>query len=429
MATVTTQGWDLVAVAKQSLLNVLLEDAYKSDIFPHDVDISTMGMKFIGSFGVPTSDLSPAGSAGTNSMAAISVPIEGQVTIEGIKNTIPPNSTLNIVSNLEYVNVIIEGTKAVRLYLNLTSTMAVYTVNIQPSESWVAILNGLIQYYLQSVYKGGSYYLGTVNLEGVPDSVLPTGNIQFATQPNNSDTNSNIIALVANTSTGSQGRLSFVDNPALLPVNQNAALYISNRCILYNMLQPILVKQLNTSVNSFNCNGSISEPYVLSLNKSVKLSGKYDPVLKSMSNYINNNSQIQSDYGADGYPLSAFSSLFWIKVSGHIYLTPSLSDQKISFSVDTPKGSGSAHLSAGGWVIFGALVIASFGSLGAAVAAVVAIVVPILVTQLRFDVNMSQIAANIDKASTSFNWPAAKIAPLTNIALPGDLVLYVKPQV
>ncbi|MCJ7932664.1 MAG: hypothetical protein MUW56_03250 [Chryseobacterium sp.] len=429
MATVMTQGWDLVAVAKQSLLNVLIEDAYNDNIFPHDANVSLFGMTFVGTFGTPTANLNPSQSSGTNSMASIEVPISGTITISGTSNTIPPNSTLVIVSNLQYVNITLEGTSAVRLYLDLSSPLAIFTVNIQPSQSWVAALNGMVQYYLQNLYQGGSYYLGTVNMEGVPAAVLPTGNVYFATQPNSSDADSNILALVANTSTGSAGSLVFTGGPVLLPGNQSAALYISNRCILNNMLLPVLVTQLNTTAGSFTVSGNSSTPYTVSLNTSVNLDGEYDPKLTSMNNYVNNSGQIQSDYGAVGYPVSAFSSLIWINVSGHIYLTPSLSGQTISFGVDAPSGSGSAELSAGGWVIVGALIIATFGTLGACVAAVVAIVVPIVVTQLKFNVSLSQVGANLGSATTSFNWPAASIAPLTSIALPGDLILYVDPQV
>ncbi|MBE4947964.1 TULIP family P47-like protein [Chryseobacterium culicis] len=429
MATVMTQGWDLVAVATQTLLNELIEVAYNDNLFPSNVNTTISGITFDGSFGVPTTNLNPSQSSGTNSMASIEVPISGTLTSSGISHTIPPDSTLLIVSNLSYVSITLDGTSAVRLYLDLASQLATYTVSIQPPQGWVAMLNGIIQYYLQNLYTGGSYYLGTVNMEGVPAAVLPTGSVHFATQPNTSDASSNILAMVANTSTGSPGTLNFSGGPALLPSDQNAALYISNRCILNNMLLPVLATQLNTAASSFTVTGNSSTPYNVSLNTSVNLDGEYDPKLTSMNNYVNNSGQIQSDYGAVGYPISAFSSLIWINVSGHIYLTPTLSGQTISFDVDAPSGSGSAALSAGGWAIVGALIIATFGTLGACVAAVVAIVVPIVVTQLKFNISMSQVGANIGSASTSFNWPAATIAPLTSVTLPGDLILYVDPQV
>ncbi|GEN66297.1 MULTISPECIES: TULIP family P47-like protein [Chryseobacterium] len=429
MATVMTQGWDLVAVATQSLLNELIGAAYNDNLFPSNVNTSSGGITFDGSFGTPTTNLTPPQSSGTSSMASIEVPISGTLTFSGASHVIPDGSTLLIISNLQYLSVTLDGTDAVRLYLDFTSQYAIFSVSVNPPQGWVAVLNGMVEYYLQQVYKGGSYYLGTVNLEGVPAAVQPVGSIYFAIQANTSNPDSNILALVANTSTGSAGSLNFMGGPALLPSDQNAAMYISNRCILNNMLLPVLATQLNTTASSFTVTGNSSTPYNVSLNTSVNLDGEYNPKLTSMNNYVNNNGQIQSDYGAVGYPVSAFSSLIWINVSGHIYLTPGLSGQTISFNVDAPSGSGSAALSPGGWAIVGALIIATFGTLGACVAAVVAIVVPIVVTQLKFNISLSQVGANIGSASTSFNWPAASIAPLTGVTLPGDLILYIDPQV
>lgn len=431
MATVTTEGWDLVAVANQTLLNTLLTAAYNDNLFPQNVNVTEMGITFDGTLGVPTVNLNPSSASGTNSMASIVIPITGTVSVLGTSNTIPPNSTLNITSNLQYVSIQLKGTQAMQLYLDLSSKLAVYSVDIEPSQSWVSMFNGLIQYYFQNEFSGGSYYLGTVNMEGAPAQLLPVGSVYFATQANTTTPDANILALVANTSTGSPGILDFTSNPPLLPASQSAALYISNRCLLNNMLLPVLVKQLNTTNSSFTVSGNATTPYTVSLNTSVDISGKYDPTLNSMNVYVNDSNQIQSDYGATGYPLSGFHSVIWVDVNGHFYLTPSLdvASQSISFAIDTPDGNGSIHLSAGGWVIIAALIIATFGTLGGALAAVVAIVVPIVITQLHLSVNMASIAGNIDQATTSFNWPAQKICPINSIALPGDLVLYVTPQV
>ena len=197
------------------------------------------------------------------------------------------------------------------------------------------------------------------------------------------------------------------------------------------MVLPVLVEQLKTTDASFNVSGNATTPYTLSLNTSIGISGEYDPCLTSMNVYVNDANQIQSDYGATGYPISGMHSIIWVDVNGNFYLTPSLTveTQMISFAVDTPKGNGSIHLSTGGWIIVAALVIATFGTLGAAMAAVVAIVVPIVITQLNLSVNMSSIAGNIDQAATSFKWPAQKLCPINSIALPGDMILYLTPQV
>lgn len=429
MATVVTNGWDLLAVANQDLLNVLLAEAYEDNIFPQTVDISEMGITFNGNLGYPTVNLNPSTTQGTNSMASIIVPVSGTLTFLGSTNTIPVGSTLSITSNLKYVSIEIQGTQAMQLYLDLQSSLAIYNVNIQSSASWVALLNGILEFYL-SKFKGGTYYLGTVNMEGAPVQLLPANNIYFATQPSSAASSFNLLALIANTSTGSAGSLDFSNSPQLLPYTQGAALYISNRCLLYNMVLPILVNQLNTTNASFNVTGNATTPYKLSLNTSIAISGEYDPSLTSMDVYVNNCGQIQSDYGAKGYPISGMHSVIWVDISGHFYLTPAFtsSTQNINFSINTPDGNGSIHLSVGGWFIVGAIIVATFGTLGAAMAAVVAIVVPTVIKKLNLSVNMSSIAGNINQASTSFNWPAQKICPIDGFDFPGDMILYLNPQ-
>jgi len=432
MATVTTEGWDLVAVANQTLINTGLTAAYNANLFPHQINYTALGITFVGSLGVPLSNLNPASAAGTNSLAAVVVPLTGTLTYTGLNFNVPAGSTLAITSNLKYVSVTLSGgVTAMQLYLDLASNLAVYQVGltITPTPYWAPILNGIIQGYLQTQYQGGSYYLGTVNMSGVPASLLPTGSVFFATQPNIATPAANILALVANTSTGSAGILDFTSNPALLPSTQNAALYISNRCLLVNLVLPALVTQLKTGVSSFNVSGNATTPYTLALNTSIGISGEYDPNLTSLNVYVNNSQNIQGDYGATGYPISSFSSLMWVDVNGSFYLSPVLTVQVISISANTPAGNGSIHLSTGGWFIVAALVIATFGTLGGAMAAVVAIVVPIIITQLNFSVSMSGLATSLNDANLAFTWPAQQLCPITSIALPGDLVLYLNPQI
>ncbi|PKG42616.1 TULIP family P47-like protein [Psychroflexus sp. MES1-P1E] len=432
MATVTTEGWDLLAVANQTLINTGLSAAYKANIFPHKVNYTALGITFVGTLGTPTANLNPANASGTNSLAAIVAPLSGTLTYQGVNYDVPVGSTLGITSNLKYDSITLSGgAPAMQLNLDIASSLAIYEVGltITPTPFWAPILNGIIQGYLQTQYKGGSYYLGTVNMSGVPASLLPTGSVFFATQENTQTPADNLLALVSNTSTGTPGILDFTSNPGLIPSTENAALYISNRCLLVNLVMPPLVKQLKTVSTSFNISGNTTTPYTLALNTKIGISGEYDPKLTSMSVYVNNSQNIQGDYGATGYPISSFSSLMWVDLHGSFYLSPVLKSQVVSISARTPDGSGSIHLSTGGWLIVGALVIATFGTLGAAMGAVVAIVVPIIITQLNFSVSMSDLAKSLEDANLSFTWPAQKLCPIKSIALPGDLVLYLDPQV
>lgn len=432
MATVITEGWDLLAVANQSLLNQALNTVYDDGVFPTHINNYTLfDVSFTGDIGVPTTDLNPASASGTNSIVSLSFPISGTLTYQGTDEQLPNDAVFTITSNLKYVSIEIQGTSAMQLYLDLSSNMAVYSATIGASNppAWLTFLNAIIQSYFQDTYSGGTYYLGTVNMEGAPASVLPTGDVYFATQPNSSNPDANLLAMVANTSTGSVGTLDFPSSSPLLPSSEDAALYISNRCLLNNLVLPVLSGQLDTPSSSFTMSGNASTPYTMTLNTDVSISAEYDPVLTAMSVSVNNSGQIQSDYAVTGYPLSAFESIIWVDITGNFYLTPELVDQAISILADTPEASGSVELSAGGWVIVAALIIATFGALGAVAGAVVAVVIPVLITQLDFSISMDSIADSINDAGVSFDWPAQELAPITSVALPGDLVLYLDPKV
>jgi hypothetical protein len=120
-------------------------------------------------------------------------------------------------------------------------------------------------------------------------------------------------------------------------------------------------------------------------------------------------------------------SYIWVDVDGYFTLTPAQSQQSITFTSYAPSGSGSIHLSVGGWFIVGALILATFGGLGAALSAVVAIVVPVVISQLKLSISMSDLQTMLANANVSFSWPAQSACPLVGIALPGDLVLYLAP--
>lgn len=430
MATVTTEGWDLLAVANQSLLNDGLALLYNDKILPSDVNYSVDGYSFKGTLGQPVVDLNPTSATGTNSIAAISFPISGVVIISGTSNTIPDGATFAITSDLTYVSVVLEGKPVTQLYLDLSSKNAIYSIklDVTPEPFWVIILNALIQGYLQNNFSSGTYYLATVDMSAAPAQLQPTGSLYFAIQDNTANPDANILAVVANTSTGKTGVLDFTDNPALLPAGENAALFISNRCLLVNIVLPQLATHLKVPQTDFNISGSNTAPYNVTLNTNVSISGQYSPVLNSMNIYVNNSAQIQSDYGATGYPLSAFESIIWVNVTGSFYLTPTLTNQTISINADTPNGDGSLHLTAAGWAIVSAVVIATWGTVGLLLAGVIAIVVPIVITQLQLSISMTAIAQQLNDANISFAWPAQQYAPIKSIALPGDLILYVTPQ-
>ncbi|HYJ05523.1 MAG TPA: hypothetical protein VEX43_10335 [Chthoniobacterales bacterium] len=428
--TLYTQGWDLVAATTQQVLNGFLLALYNDGALPKTIDVSYEGVSMVGTLGAPTINLNPSRGVGTNSLAQISLPVTGTVTFFGNSNVVPAGTTLNVTTNLRYLSVEIQGGTAARLSLDLTSNLAVYNIAVKAplAPPWVAFLNGILQFWFSQQSFAGVYYLGTVDLSSVPGPLLPQGSAYFATQQNVNNPNVNALAMVANTSSGSPGVLDFTGSAVLLPTNQTAALYISNRCLLVNLVLPQIASALNTANTSFTVTGATSTPYNLGLNTEIDLSGEYDPDLDTLNIYVNGNGQIQGDYDATGYPIGGFHSIIWVDVDGYFTLTPAQSGQAITFSSYAPNGSGSIHLSTGGWFLIGALIIATFGSLGAALVAVVAVVVPVVISQLKLSISMSALQTLLASANVSFSWPAQSACPLVGVGLPGDLVLYLAPS-
>ncbi len=431
--TLYAQGWDLVAVSSQTELNTLLTALNNTGWFPSSVNYSYLGVSFVGTLGGPQVNLNPTQAQGTNSLAELVVPITGTVSFLGNSFVVPAGTTANVITNLTYDSITISGTNVLRLSLDLASQSALYSIGLAtptPVPQWVPFLNALIASYLATnVNVQGVYYLGDVNVSSVPGALLPQGSAYFAIQLAQTTSAPNILALTGTTSTGTPGVLDFAPVPAMLPSNQTTALYIGNRCLLVNLVLPPMCSSLGVSQSTFTVNGTGTAARSLSLNQSIDISGEYDPDLDTLSVYVNGSGQIQGDYTATGYPLSGFHSVIWVDVDGYFQMTPAFSNNTITFSSNAPNGNGSIHLSTGGWIIVAALIIASFGTLGGALAAVVAIVVPIVITQLKLNVSMSSLQSMLNDANISFSWPAQTQAPITAVALPGDFVIYMAPAV
>ncbi|TND10472.1 MAG: hypothetical protein FD123_114 [Bacteroidetes bacterium] len=424
MATVTTNGWDLLGVANQTALNQFLTNAYNDSFFPSTISYSAFGFSFSGTMGIPVVDLNPTSASGNNTFASLTIPLSGNLVQGSDTYPIPSGSTLVITSNLTYVQIDISGTTNMQLYLDLTGPATAYVITLNsppPAPWWEPVLNGIIQGYMQNTFQDGTYYLGTLNVSSAPQGILPSGSIGFSTQVNASDASNNVLVMMGTTSTGTSGSTDWSSVPPLMPSGQSATLYISNRCLLNNFVLPSL--QGNISGSQFSITGNATTPYVISLTNTVNFTAEYNPVLQSLNTYVNDSGQIQGDYVAFGYPVSWLSWLFYVKVEGSFYLTPEISGQAITMDVDSPDGDGSLVITGIGWALYAALLIATFGSISAMLAAVIAVVVPVLAATLSLNVSMSNIAAILNQANVSFTWPASSILPLSGVSLPGDMIL------
>jgi len=431
MASVT-QGWDLVAAITQSTLNGLLSDAYPTITVNNSVD----GMGFDGTIGTPTVNLNPSNTVGTNSLAQLTFPIAGTITVEGNANSLASGATITFTANLTYLTV--EGTDSnnqLALTIDWTSDLVVYDVTLTGlSQSLDDILGGLILGFLQTEASStNSYPLGTINVASLPVGLQPTGTADFAIQTNASDPDRNTLAMLMLTNSGTApSSFDFGTAAPLLVSGQEAALYISDRVMMETLVGPPLAAQLGVTLTSSDDGEG---DYTLSFNGSVDLPNPpakiHQVTLTSVSASVNSN-QVAISYSANAYPSFNVDKGYWVEITGELLLEPVLhtssTGQTIVFTVDSPKPSGKIHAKPAVWVVLIAAIIATFGSVSVFIAGIVVAVLSILLTYLTFPINsVSGMGADVQSGIQQINWPAQKSFPLTQIMLPSDFVLLGAP--
>lgn len=445
MATLATKGWDLVGAITQDSLNTLLAGLQNAGDLPTDfsvpVQIPLAGTAKVQiTMGTPLVDLNPSAAAGTNSMAALVITVQsGSIsTPSGLNIAIPMGSEITITTNLRYFDIDLSGgATSKRLALDFTSPEAVYNVNIDApgwSSDYDSIVGTALLTYLQSE-ANGDYYLGTVNLSAIPAGMQPTGEVDFAIQTTTTAGQSVLLVLMTTTSgtepSGTEAR-DFSDMPLMVSGGAPSALYVSNRLLMEQVLAPQLATGLGVDASQLSFTGNATSPVTVNFSGSKDLGGDDDPELVGLSSSVNGSQQVQSAYTVDAHPLFNAGKTYYVEVTGNLFTSFNLdtSNQQIGFTSTADKGSGSIKCSAWGWVIVAAAIVASFGTLGAFIGVVLAVVVPVVITQLKFPVSLPPSALNnLNQALGSVTWPGATYYPLTSVSLPGDLVLSGTPTV
>lgn len=183
---------------------------------------------------------------------------------------------------------------------------------------------------------------------------------------------------------------------------------------------------------SFSCSGNPTTPYSASFSGAKGLGGQYEPELTGLTLSVNGSGQVQGNYAVHAHPLFNAGETYYVLVEGSIFVTPTLNsaNQQITFATTDNPVTGEIKCSAVGWVIVAAAIILSFGTLGAFIAIVLAIVAPIVITQLKFPVLLPPtLLASIQNGLGSFTWPAQKEYQLSALELSGDLILFGEPVI
>lgn len=438
MAAQNTQGWDLIAAITQQSLNTLLASAFQQGDIPSSysqpVTLPLVGQATVSLIlGSPSIDLNPQQAQGQSSMVGITFMISGSITAKNLPTITIPEGTLEVVTNISYVTIEFSGGSTEKLSLDFTSPLALFNVVIT-NPTWDQTMTSVVESAIKAglqLLAPGSISLGSVNVPAVAAPLEPVGQGDFAIQIN-SDPNLNTLMLLMTTPSGTQptgpGATDFSSAPPIIPAGQQAAVYVSNRVLIQDLIVPQLATSLQLQPSAFTIQGSATTPYTATFSGNQSMTGQFSPELMNLVVSVNGSQQVQAAYTVDAHPVVNTQQVFYVEVDGDIFVSIVLNGQTITFNTTSNSGNGSLHASVLGWAIVVAAIVATWGTLSAFLGMVLAIVVPIVITELSFPVNLPPaVLDKINNGLGSFTWPAQTNFPLVSIQLPGDLIFFGTP--
>jgi hypothetical protein len=425
-APVRTRGWDLIAATTQGTLNELIAVAFSRGEFPSTLEFEVGGNKVKLVLGAPSLDLSPTRAAGRTGFAAMVIPIASGTIAEGPGETpVPPGGSIEILAPLAFV----KAGESERLSLDLQSESAEYGLKAPGlAPPVVKLAEDAIAAHFKGLEPGALHFGGVSLPSAAPFS--PVGPSSFAIQTQ-TDPNLNALLLLMTTPSGTpSGDTGFNADAPLVPGGQKAALYVSNRLLMEGLVAPAIAGKVGISPESFNVSGGAGSATSISFSGAKSLDGEYEPELTGFTLSVNEIDQIQGAYTVRAHPGFNAGSVYYVEVTGNIFVTPKLdaATGEVKFESSHDEAEGAIRCSPVGWILLSAAIVFSFGSVVLFVAGVVGIVIAVIIASLSFPIALPEsVLAPMGEALKSFNWPAQEGFQITNVELPGDLLVTGNP--
>jgi hypothetical protein len=439
--TLLTQGWDLVAGITQAALDEVMSALYDKGEIPKTIS-AKVPIPVLGDVEVtleitaPTIDLDPPAAKGQPSMVGLTIPFTSGTIKGSEEKTIPPGS-IEIVTEVAYVQLeeTPDGTTD-RLSFDLASGNAIYEVVIE-DPSWPQTLKEMLATALKSYFQSlapASFYLGDVQIPKEDAELAPAGKSDFAIQIAAEPGRNVLLLLMQTPSSEGPGSLDFSKVSSLVPAGQKSVLYVSNRLLVQKIVAPAVAGGLEVPLSSFTASGNAKTSNSSTFSGQKQFGGEYEPELVRLELKVGGGKQILANYKVLAYPISGSvgHEAMQVEVDGGLLITPTLeaSTQTITFATAAGSNSGSLKFVWWVWTIFAVLIAVTFGTGAAILGIVLAIVVPIVVTQLRFPVNLPpQLLKELQASVGSFAWPGQEEFPLTGFELPGDALFLGEPTI
>ena len=328
-----------------------------ADALSSHVEFQLEGLGFSGSLGLPRLSVNPSESWSRLSVAQITIPVSGFLTVFGSPIHIPQATQLHVTSILEVEEHPPGVTPMFTVAMDLKHPRTVFSLAVpdgSATHAWIAALNGLLRYHLESRSTDGHLRLGAV----------------FAP----------LLATESCKDSGSRisdhlhvGELS-PDMDAPKPPTRS--LYLRDRCLLADFA-------VQESSESGRVDGGGTRTYNFAANATWDLPGNFAPCVNTLALQLDGAGKVRGDYSFTGYPLNEFAHLLWVDATGHSQLTPRSVTTTSSLQTSVQSRGGSIHASAWGWVILAQRIGSIFGTLGEAWIHVATVSATMVASQLK----------------------------------------------
>lgn len=304
------------------------------------VEFRHEGLEFGGFLGLPRLSVNSSDDWTTLSVAQITIPVIGNLTVFGSPIQIPQATLLHVTSILEVEENQPGVTPMFTVAMDLNHPQTVFSLAVpdgSEADGWIAALNGLLRCHLESRSTDGHLRLGAV--------FTPL--------------------LETEASSRSESRISDRFNGTMLPTDSSTAkhpkrsLYLRDRCLLADLA-------VQDSAEPDSGDQGCTRTYNLAANATWDLPGNFAPCLNSLNLRLDPAGKVRGDYSITGHPLSEFGHLLWMDASGCFQLTTRSTTTSPSLQTSLRDRGGSIHVSAWGWVILAQRIRSLFGTLGEA---------------------------------------------------------------
>lgn len=428
-------GWDTMLATSQSNVNAALALAYSDGLLPPStnttVTFQVFGINVSADFDVTLAAWTLTGGSGKN--VIVTIPFTGgTLTLSGTSYPMTGVS-MNVTCELAYIQSAVQPTSGTNydFQISFNSPNAIVAVQVvnPPSGLDADTLDICLTNYLQQALAGNTYTIATVNLGAISADypyLVPTI-ADYAVDTNSTDADSTIFAVQMLTINSTPGNQDVVPGtvPGGTPTCDSAAL-VSNQILAQQLLLPGLAQALGVATSSLtavNTGGT----WTIINSGDITLNQEYNPVLSSISAYVDND-EVNISINGSVVPTAGITITFSIQTAYTTQLTTNNGTQTLSL-VQSGSPTVNHTVTVASWVIItaaalAALVLATLGPVVAVVIAGIEALIIYLVATIANNQAGSLLGSSLPASvATPVSWTNLQTFTIGQALLPTPLQL------